>query len=579
MLDWLRGYYGGHTVIGLLITDRDTGSTYRVDAESAYSPFVQGGPYGTYTLTQVPTGTQVNALLTPINTRVAAVEAGQASNAIGYLTLTAMTADLAHPAGTLARVTNDDIPANNGDYIKPGASGAGSWQAASTSRLALVENRATTLEATVQGVTFTGFATPIYINGVAVAGAFTDVTNAVWLYLGTDGTAYFPGSLSSLGALNVTGALNTSGPVTTIGTLTVANLNFSTAQLTTTPVSLWAITDNADFIAAEVTSTGDFKAYGAGSQVGPIGTLLTTGYINDIAWGLGDDAGNIPLWLDGAGNLHVALSLFVSRLADTTGLQGITFPANGGTRVDGIPAISRPKSVTCWGDSLTFGLNALADPGPDNSYPAQLATLLGTGYTVTNFSISTQKSDQIIARQGGVPTTTTVPSGSIPASGSVTVSTPVPELLYNSPVWPSYRASQSTLNGWLNGVYGALARTGSAASPTYTFTRATAGTAISVYPSTPQPFVPDTLAFADDTCVLGWTQQPDRDRQDQGEHRGGHQPPDRRTEGIHRDRRVAEQCGYHRYGWVQHHYRTERCSAGAVRLPLPGSEPSDERPG
>ncbi|ULH15538.1 hypothetical protein MF271_16760 [Deinococcus sp. KNUC1210] len=162
----------------------------------------------------------------------------------------------------------------------------------------------------------------------------------------------------------------------------------------------------------------------------------------------------------------------------------------------------RPKSITCWGDSLTFGLNALADPGPDNSYPAQLATLLGTGYTVTNFGISTQKSDQIIARQGGVPTTTTVPSGSIPASGSVTVSTPVPELLYNSPIWPSYRASQSTLNGWLNGVYGALARTGSAASPTYTFTRATAGTAISVYPSTPQPFVPDTLAYADDTTVL-----------------------------------------------------------------------------
>ncbi|WP_407543767.1 NosD domain-containing protein (plasmid) [Deinococcus radiomollis] len=53
VLDWLRGYYGGNTVRGLLITDRATGNTYRVDSESTYSPFVQGGPYGTYKLSGV----------------------------------------------------------------------------------------------------------------------------------------------------------------------------------------------------------------------------------------------------------------------------------------------------------------------------------------------------------------------------------------------------------------------------------------------------------------------------------------------------------------------------------------------
>ncbi|WP_407540219.1 polysaccharide deacetylase family protein [Deinococcus radiomollis] len=73
VLDWLRGYYGNHTSIGLLITDRSTGSTYRVDAESAYSAFIQGGPYGTYALTPLPSETRVRSVLReptlPRNTR------------------------------------------------------------------------------------------------------------------------------------------------------------------------------------------------------------------------------------------------------------------------------------------------------------------------------------------------------------------------------------------------------------------------------------------------------------------------------------------------------------------------------
>ncbi|ULH17338.1 hypothetical protein MF271_19300 (plasmid) [Deinococcus sp. KNUC1210] len=54
-LDYLRPDYAGHTMLGVLVTARDTGITYRVDAESPYVP----GPYtmsdtpGTYTLTAV----------------------------------------------------------------------------------------------------------------------------------------------------------------------------------------------------------------------------------------------------------------------------------------------------------------------------------------------------------------------------------------------------------------------------------------------------------------------------------------------------------------------------------------------
>ena len=48
VLDWLRDFYGGHTVVGLLITDRATGTTYRVDAEPAYRT---AGTLDNYTLT------------------------------------------------------------------------------------------------------------------------------------------------------------------------------------------------------------------------------------------------------------------------------------------------------------------------------------------------------------------------------------------------------------------------------------------------------------------------------------------------------------------------------------------------
>ena len=48
VLDWLREFYGGHTVIGLLITDRATGTTYRVDGEPSFGT---PGTLDTYRLT------------------------------------------------------------------------------------------------------------------------------------------------------------------------------------------------------------------------------------------------------------------------------------------------------------------------------------------------------------------------------------------------------------------------------------------------------------------------------------------------------------------------------------------------
>lgn len=78
--------------------------------------------------------------------RLDVLEAGQGAGMIGFATKALMDADLAHDAGTLALVTNDGTPANNGTYRKTGASGAGSW-VVSADRVSGLEVRATALEA------------------------------------------------------------------------------------------------------------------------------------------------------------------------------------------------------------------------------------------------------------------------------------------------------------------------------------------------------------------------------------------------------------------------------------------------
>lgn len=67
------------------------------------------------------------AYVDAIKTQVDAIADGQVSGVIGFATLAELEADLDHDAGTIAYVTNDPDPANNGTYRKEGASGAGEW--------------------------------------------------------------------------------------------------------------------------------------------------------------------------------------------------------------------------------------------------------------------------------------------------------------------------------------------------------------------------------------------------------------------------------------------------------------------
>lgn len=66
---------------------------------------------------------------------------------VGFATKSDMDASLAHPAGTLALVTNDATAANNGTYRKTGASGSGSW-VQSADRVTGLEGRVGAVEET-----------------------------------------------------------------------------------------------------------------------------------------------------------------------------------------------------------------------------------------------------------------------------------------------------------------------------------------------------------------------------------------------------------------------------------------------
>lgn len=61
--------------------------------------------------------------------------------------------------------------------------------------------------------------------------------------------------------------------------------------------------------------------------------------------------------------------------------------------------IGENKSISCWGDSLTYGVGA--DSG--KSYPAVLQELVGGNITVHNMGIGGEITATIAARQGGVP--------------------------------------------------------------------------------------------------------------------------------------------------------------------------------
>lgn len=123
--------------------------------------------------------------------------------------------------------------------------------------------------------------------------------------------------------------------------------------------------------------------------------------------------------------------------------------------------------IACFGDSLTDDYYLGAD-----AWPALLADILGV--SVYNGGWYMQLSQEIAARQGGLPPLVTVAGNSIPASGSVAVTS-----IVNPPVRSNI--TSRSVAGTLSGVQGAMQ---AASSGAVTFTRTGSGATTPCPPGT-----------------------------------------------------------------------------------------------
>jgi lysophospholipase L1-like esterase len=147
------------------------------------------------------------------------------------------------------------------------------------------------------------------------------------------------------------------------------------------------------------------------------------------------------------------------------------------TATDNINMTASSFGVVAWGDSYTQGGQGLTDPGV---YPNDLGKLITL--PVANMGVDGNTSTQIGVREGGVPTYATVDSGTIPASGCVTVTFPTGY----EPV--TNEGPAEGVAGTILEVHGMV--TYDSMNKIYTFTRTNSGSVVYA-PGSPQ-FVVDT---------------------------------------------------------------------------------------
>lgn len=157
------------------------------------------------------------------------------------------------------------------------------------------------------------------------------------------------------------------------------------------------------------------------------------------------------------------------------------------------PIVSGPE-IACSGDSLTAGAG-----GGGTTYPSVLATL--TGKTVLNLGVGGETSRTIAGRVGAWPMLVTVSGGQIPASGGVTVTLASVD---GGTVAPLLQGGSGAINPCsIAGVVGTL----SYATGTYTFTRTTSGSVVTV--RTPVPLITSTNDTIKDRIHVMWWGQND----------------------------------------------------------------------
>jgi hypothetical protein len=199
--------------------------------------------------------------------RVAVLEAGQGAGMLGFETKALMDADLAHPEGTLALVTNDATAANNGTYRKTGASGSGSW-VQSADRVTALEGRVAAAEEVTED-----FLTGYDLSGYAYA--VTDAADNVAFGVKSDGT------------VEASGVGDVGAKVAFASERLFLDTSFDRSGY------LWALLDSANNVALGVASNGDLYSKGVNLSAGgdnaaaisAINALITPSTTRIVCWG------------------------------------------------------------------------------------------------------------------------------------------------------------------------------------------------------------------------------------------------------------------------------------------------------
>lgn len=246
-----------------------------------------------------------------------------------------------------------------------------------------------------------------------------------------------------------------------IKTAAFLNLLFDAAQYGASGYA-WAVVDSANNIAIGVTASGQVTIGGYADVASAVpggkiaGQFLQSRADGDgFAFAIADANDNLAFAVLSDGRVWVA--------GKTVAPQ---------SQVDTLNDLAiGTKAVVTWGDSLTEGSGATGG----QTYPAQLAALIGAGANVINEGFGGQNAAQISARQGGNAAMVTVAGNTIPASGPVAVTLDIGLLAY-----PTSATLSAT--GYIGGILGVLTKD---AANAYTFTRAVDGVATKVAPNTP----------------------------------------------------------------------------------------------
>ena len=173
-------------------------------------------------------------------------------------------------------------------------------------------------------------------------------------------------------------------------------------------------------------------------------------------------------------------ALEVSKESITPGLPARRLPDNTIMRAefaDGVPEFSDPARVYCLGDSTTQG----NQDGTGITWPAELSKMLD-GITVVNGGLSGRTSTELAMRFGAIVPLLTFTGGSVPASGSATV-TATPTTTWRAGVVEtiSYSGFIQLPNG--TSIAGTLQLNES--TNVFTFVRTSAGAAVALSGSVP----------------------------------------------------------------------------------------------